>query len=493
MNQHVVIIGGGLAGLSAGCYARASGFRTTIVEHNLALGGVCTAWRRGPYLVDGCIHWLTGGPFMQVYEELGIAQRIELTTLRDFATLRNVKDGTTLALTSDLGEVAWAMGGIAPEDKEEIARLIDGAQRIAELRPPLDKPQDLYTLRDGARMLWEMRHELRAVRHFNKPIGEYLDRHLKNERLRALLGSYLPPTAPVMFFLMVLGYLSRGWLSRPVGGTAAFRDALIDSYESLGGAVQVHATVDEILVDEGKARGVRLHDGTIIDADLVISTSSVPETVLRLLGGRYEAEATQKRMREWTMFTPLVVATYGVERPLTGQPAMLILSGIEPILVGDTRNNRLYLRIYNDDPAYAPPGHAVVQAMLETSYDWWARCGTRYSSEKDAIGERALGAINTYLPGVQASRRMTDIATPLTYWNMARSWRGAYEGWMPSHESMFAHVHKRAAGLERFYFAGQWVEPGGGVPTACRSGREAVQLLCADLDRPFVTPVSRAV
>ena len=61
-DRHIVIIGGGLAGLSAGCYARASGFRTTIVEHNLALGGVCTAWTRGPYTIDGCIQWLTGAP-----------------------------------------------------------------------------------------------------------------------------------------------------------------------------------------------------------------------------------------------------------------------------------------------------------------------------------------------------------------------------------------------------------------------------------------------
>ena len=63
--------GGGLAGLSTGCYGRVNGWRTTIVEHNLALGGVCTAWRREPYTVDGCIHWLTGGPFMKIYNELG--------------------------------------------------------------------------------------------------------------------------------------------------------------------------------------------------------------------------------------------------------------------------------------------------------------------------------------------------------------------------------------------------------------------------------------
>ena len=85
---------------------------------------------------------------------------------------------------------------------------------------------------------------------------------------------------------------------------------------------------------------------------------------------------------------------------------------------------------------------------------------------------------------------LTDIATPLTYWNMARSWRGAYEGWMPNSESFFGHVQKKLPGLHGLYLAGQWVEPGGGVPTALMSGRQAVQLVCANARAPFRVPVS---
>jgi phytoene dehydrogenase-like protein len=87
---------------------------------------------------------------------------------------------------------------------------------------------------------------------------------------------------------------------------------------------------------------------------------------------------------------------------------------------------------------------------------------------------------------------MTDIATPLTYWNMARSWRGAYEGWMPRGDTLFSHVKKKLSGLEGFYMAGQWVEPGGGVPTATLSGRQAVQLVCRDEGRPFVATAAPA-
>ena len=99
---HVVIIGGGLAGLSAGCYALRNGYRTTIVEHNLALGGVCTAWNRGAYTIDGCIHWLTGGAFMALYDELEITSHVQLRPLDVWQTYRNVEEGLSIPISRDL-------------------------------------------------------------------------------------------------------------------------------------------------------------------------------------------------------------------------------------------------------------------------------------------------------------------------------------------------------------------------------------------------------
>jgi phytoene dehydrogenase-like protein len=142
--------------------------------------------------------------------------------------------------------------------------------------------------------------------------------------------------------------------------------------------------------------------------------------------------------------------------------------------------------VCNDDPCFAPPGHTVVQTLFRTDYQWWATRGSRYGAEKDAFAETTLSALEPYFPQLRSVVRMTDLATPLTYWGMARAWRGAFEGWMPNAETMFGHVKKKLAGLEGFYMAGQWVEPGGGVPTAVMSGRQAIQLVCKDEKRPFV-------
>jgi len=69
------VIGGGIAGLASGIYARTSGHDTTVFEMHTRPGGVCTAWERGGYLFDGCLHWLVGGkpgtPFRRLWDEAG--------------------------------------------------------------------------------------------------------------------------------------------------------------------------------------------------------------------------------------------------------------------------------------------------------------------------------------------------------------------------------------------------------------------------------------
>jgi phytoene dehydrogenase-like protein len=202
-------------------------------------------------------------------------------------------------------------------------------------------------------------------------------------------------------------------------------------------------------------------------------------------GRKYEAQATRDRLARWKLFDPIVLASYGVARPYADAPSLMLLDWTEALESGDRMADCLSVRVCNDDPSFAPPGHAVIQVVLPTDYDFWATRGSRYGAEKDALGDALLERIEPFFPGLRPAVRMVDIATPLTYWNMARSWRGAFEGWMPSSEATFGHVSKKLGGLSAFYMAGQWVEPGGGIPMAVMSGRQVVQLICRDEQRSF--------
>lgn len=482
----LLIIGGGLAGLSAGCYALRSGFRPTIVEHNGTLGGVCTAWQRGAYTIDGCIHWLTGGAFSRIYDELTILQRVPLRTLEQYASYEQVDTGVQVAITRDLDALTRALTDLSPEDGKELQRLRDGARAFVELGPPIDAAA-LTPLRERLRSLWEARGAATTFLHFRGSIGDWARQRLHGAALRRFFTRIAPESAPGVFLLMLLGYLERGYLSRPIGGTAAFRDALVDAYRGAGGEVIQPATVDEILVEGDRAQGVRLDDGRILRSDYVLSTSSLPETVLQLLGGRYDAATTRSRLETWKLVDPIVLVSFGVEQPYRQFPGLRFIDGVPRVEVGGKVNECLYVRVCNDDPCFAPAGHSVVQVMLQTDYEWWATRGTRYDAEKDAVAEAALTALAPHFDGLRAAVRLRDVATPLTYWSTARSWRGAFEGWLPTTDAVFAHPSKTLAGLKGLYMAGQWLEPGGGVPTAVLSGRQAVQLLCADAALPFVT------
>ena len=203
---------------------------------------------------------------------------------------------TTSAATAN------ALCRLAPEDADEINRLFEAADHVAAVSPPVAHAPELTGLADRLRDLWQLRHDLGTFAHFRKPVGKWIDEDLKSSRSRAVFGRLMPPETPTIFLLMVLGYLGRGWLSRPIGGTARFRDALVHRYHALGGEALVNTTVEEILVSDGRARGVRLTDGTMLEADVVVSTSSVPETVFRLLAGRYGTSDWSDRMERWKMF-----------------------------------------------------------------------------------------------------------------------------------------------------------------------------------------------
>ena len=59
-DKSIIIIGAGIAGLSAGCYGQMNGYHTRIFEMSNSPGGLCTSWQRQGYTIDGCLHWLVG-------------------------------------------------------------------------------------------------------------------------------------------------------------------------------------------------------------------------------------------------------------------------------------------------------------------------------------------------------------------------------------------------------------------------------------------------
>jgi phytoene dehydrogenase-like protein len=80
---------------------------------------------------------------------------------------------------------------------------------------------------------------------------------------------------------------------------------------------------------------------------------------------------------------------------------------------------------------------------------------------------------------------MRDVATPLTFQRYTGNWQGSFEGWMITPASMNLQIKKTLPGLENFYMAGQWVQPGGGLPSGVMTGSWVTQMMCEKDGKKF--------
>ena len=145
MQKSIIIIGAGLAGLSAGCYKRMNGYSTHIFEMHTMPGELCTSWKRKGYIFDGSIHWLIGsrsGPFFRFYEELGSVQGRRMIDHEEFIRIEGA-GGKTLVVYTDLDRLEQHMKELSPADAGVIEEFCNAARLFTRGEMPMDKPTEL--------------------------------------------------------------------------------------------------------------------------------------------------------------------------------------------------------------------------------------------------------------------------------------------------------------------------------------------------------------
>ena len=126
--------------------------------------------------------------------------------------------------------------------------------------------------------------------------------------------------------------------------------------------------------------------------------------------------------------------------------------------------------------------------MIETNYGFWHDAHadkTRYEKEKQKVCDTLLEHLEQRYPGISGQVEVADVATPITWERYTGVWKGAYEGWLPSMEARKMNIPRTLKGVANFSICGQWVEPGGGVPVAAISGRNAIRDICKKEKVPF--------
>jgi phytoene dehydrogenase-like protein len=191
-------------------------------------------------------------------------------------------------------------------------------------------------------------------------IGEFAER-FKSPLLREV---FLAPVGdrtdfPILALMMPVAWLSQKTAGYPLGGSLKFSKTIEKRYLDLGGKVSYKSPVAKILVEDDKAVGIRLADGTEHRADIVISAADGRTTIFDMLEGKYIDGKIQGYYDDFSLFPPLLHVAYGVARTFDEVPHSV--SGFnllldEPITIAGKELTRLPLHVYNFDSSLAPKG-----------------------------------------------------------------------------------------------------------------------------------------
>ena len=519
--KSIIIIGAGIAGLAAGCYGQMNGYRTHIFELHDKPGGLCTSWKRKGYTFDGCIHWLVGtrpgSPFNRIWQELGATQGRQIVDHDEFMRIEG-ESGKAFVLYTDVDRLEHHMKELAPQDTAVIEEFCRALRLLSDVMggpagPPARSPRPggaLPGLLSGMRRAFKILPFLWTMRKYSKVSLQDFAARFGDPFLRQAFGDVFDmPDFPMVALLFTLALMHNHDAGYPIGGSLAFSQAIEHRYLDLGGQIHYRSRVDKILVEESplpasgrgrgrvpRAAGVRLANGEEHRADVIISAADGHATIFDMLEGQYINDKIRGYYADLPIFPPIVQVSLGVARDLADQPHSVTYPLAEPIVVSGQPRHNLGMRHFCYDPTIAPAGKSVIVVMFESTYDYWKELAEereRYEAEKKQIALAVMDRLEQRFPGLSGQVEAVDVATPLTTERYTGNWQGSMEGWLITTKTMGMTMGKGMSktlpGLDNFYMTGQWVEPGGGVPTAAQSGRKVVQMICRRDKKRFVAQV----
>ncbi|MFF7251136.1 phytoene desaturase family protein [Embleya sp. NPDC008237] len=530
----MIIIGAGLGGLSTGCYAQMNGYRTHILEMHELPGGCCTAWDRGDFTFDCCISWLLGnGPgneMHRIWLELGALQGKQMRHFDVFNIVRG-RDGRAVYFYSDPDRLERHLLELSPADARLIRDFCAGLRAFRKCLAvyPFLKPVGLMGRFERWRMLASFLPYVNVIRKSITTLMTDYSARFKDPLLREAFNFILYekhaafPVLPFYFQLASHANLSAGV---PEGGSLGLAKSIEQRYRRLGGEVTYDAKVEEVLVENDRAVGVRLSDGREFRSDIVVSACDGHTTTMRFLGGRYLND-NYRRLYTSTIDEPgmifpgYVMLFLGLRRAfpqsepctthLLDQALAAKLTGLRHASVNVQFRSRHY-------PELSPEATTVVYATYFSDTAPWRalnegrpeqntrrhrgrkvhtlplRHGRDYYAAKHQVRDALVTFLDERYPGLRDAIAVRDLSTPLTQVRYTGNYDGTVLGWQPfveGGETMEEEIKKNGPtlpGLANFYLSGVWATTGGLIRAAA-AGRHVVQFICRDDGREFTADV----
>jgi phytoene desaturase len=476
-----VVIGSGFGGLAAAVRLGARGYRVTVLEKLGSLGGRARVHRQDGFTFDAGPTIITA-PFL--LEDLwalcgrDMARDVELRPVDPFYRIR-FHDGENLDCTGDPQLMRERVARLSPGDVAGYERFMAMSEKICTLafeglaHEPFGRWTDMARLvpdmiRLGA---WRSVHSLAA-------------RHVRDPRLRQALSFHPlliggnPFRAPAVYALVP--HLERRWgVHWAMGGTGRIVSGLAGLIEGQGGEIRCGAAVEDIVVEDGAAKGVRLSSGERVDAEIVVSNADSATTFRSLLAPAVPRRWTPARVDRARYSMGLFVWYFGTRRRFddVGHHSIILGPRYRDLLrdIFDAKtlapDFSLYLhRPSATDPSVAPPGCDAFYVLSPVPHagsgiDWKSRA----EPYRQAIAARLE---ETVMPGLSESIATSRVTTPDDFAADFASHQGAAFGLEPTLlQSAYFRPHNRCGDVEGLYLVGAGTHPGAGVPGVLSSAR----------------------
>lgn len=504
----VAVVGSGIGGLTAAALLAKRGLDVLVIEQHYLPGGACTTMRRQDITFDVGVAMMFGfgekgfNPHRFVMNEL--QEEIEVIP-HDCLYRMNVM-GRQLTFWRDFDRFFDELAALFPTQKNQIRAFYD---YLYDLYDNVISKNEIVV--PPTEMPWK-----ENVRNFLKnPLGMLKLLPMMFMNTERILKKFIADPEVLAFFNMLTctycycdtretpAILAaalfvdnhEGGAYYPAGSPQMLSNKLEKVIEKYGGRILYRCLVDEILIHQGEAYGVRLADGKEISSERIVSNA----TVWNLYGKLVKPRHIEPKRMAWAHS---LVPTFASLVLYLGVDAEGVPEGTPPIMMFvedmyDITGNDITVYISSlDDPGLCPPGIHSMTVVAPSLIPWprpWDPVykSGEYQRMKSREAEKLLDQVEKHLPNLRKHIRVMEVGTPTTIERFTLKNRGAVGG--PKQmmgQEMMKRLRARSE-WKNLYLCGDSTVMGIGIPATTVSGVGAANLVLRDmgleeyLPRPF--------